>query len=642
MSEQNFQNDDEIDLSELFASLWSHKILIALITGISIFLSGFYALTTEKKYTANAVFNIEQSDSKGLSLSGELGALASIAGFGSSVGSGADLLLERIKSREFILEANQRLALSKDKFFNTYNPDAKDPAWKALIKTLIGWQTPDRTKQLMVQEAVIKGYLGSVAASSTGAGAIQISVTHNNPELASNYANALMELVREMIEDQDNTSKASRLSYLAETLADALQDMEAAQSKLKEFALQNSAAAQENFVSGSVRLDTLRIEKREAEEFMTVLQRLEELIELRNLDRESYEALRASSPIVDDVNFRRILGMSETISAWRWPSLETIQQVSDTLKDRSKRLEVEIADNEENAKLYASSAEELAKLTREAKISEATFTVLTEQVKSQSLVAGFKPDTFKVFSYASPPLSPSSPKRNLILALGAVLGFFIGSALSLINALRRGVYYTRRSIISGTQSFIALNSNSFKRIARLKSSSLPSALSNREINELDEAEVFLSDRHLVFFVDLEGRPTAAQTARLLATQSSKSGQNIVLCDVSNQSHKEIEGHPTFVISDITVSKADGGFDILTDCGGASFFTSKNFKSTIESLLSAYDQVYISSDGQKSTAGLIALKAFDPSLVILSRLRKTTKASIRKIVSMHPVSILFHD
>ena len=52
--------------------------------------------------------------------------------------------------------------------------------------------------------------------------------------------------------------------------------------------------------------------------------------------------------------------------------------MSDTLKDRSKRLDVEIADNEENAKLYASSAEELAKLTREAKIAEATFTVLTE------------------------------------------------------------------------------------------------------------------------------------------------------------------------------------------------------------------------------------------------------------------------
>ena len=144
MSEQNFKNEDEINLSELFASLWSHKILIAFITGISIFLSGFYALTTEKQYTAKAVFDIEQSNSRGLNLGGELGAIASIAGFGSSVGSGTDLLLERIKSREFILEANQKLALSDDKFFNSYNPDAKDPAWKALIKNT-NWMADPRS-----------------------------------------------------------------------------------------------------------------------------------------------------------------------------------------------------------------------------------------------------------------------------------------------------------------------------------------------------------------------------------------------------------------------------------------------------------------------------------------------------------------
>ena len=292
MSEKNYRNEDEIDLSELFASLWSHKILIILITGLSLFLSGFYTLTTEKQYTANAVFDIEQSSSRGLSLGGGLGTLASIAGFGSSVNFGTDLLIERIKSREFILKADKKLALSDDKFFNSYNPDAKDPAWKVLIKKLIGWQNPDRTKQFLVQEAVIKGYIGAVAASSTGAGAIQISVTHTNPELASDYANGLTELVREMIEDQDNTSKSFRLSYLAETLADALQDMEAAQSKLKEYTLQNSAAAQQNFVSGSVRLDALRVEKREAEEFMAVLQRLEELVKIGNTDRGAYEVLK--------------------------------------------------------------------------------------------------------------------------------------------------------------------------------------------------------------------------------------------------------------------------------------------------------------------------------------------------------------
>ena len=45
-----------------------------------------------------------------------------------------------------------------------------------------------------------------------------------------------------------------------------------------------------------------------------------------------------------------------------WPDLETILNVSDTLEDRLKRLDVEIADIEENAKKFASNAEDLASL----------------------------------------------------------------------------------------------------------------------------------------------------------------------------------------------------------------------------------------------------------------------------------------
>ena len=102
--------------------------------------------------------------------------------------------------------------------------------------------------------------------------------------------------------------------------------------------------------------------------------------------------------------------MSETISAWTWPKIES-EAVSATLRDRIKRLDVIISNIEENAKIYATSAEDLAKFTRDARIAEATYTVLIEQVKSQSLAAGFKPETFKVFEYAKPPLAPSSPKE---------------------------------------------------------------------------------------------------------------------------------------------------------------------------------------------------------------------------------------
>ena len=193
-------------------------------------------------------------------------------------------------------------------------------------------------------------------------------------------------------------NRKSCFSYLAETLADALQDMETAQGNIKNYSLEYSAAAQENFIVGSLQLDSLRIERREAGEFLSVLGKLKNLVELGELDMAAYNSLRVESPLVDDVDFRRVLGMSETISAWSWPSLETIESVTETQRDREKRLDVEIANIEQSVVAYAASAEDQAKLLRDVKIAEATFTVLTEQVKSQTLVAGFKPDTFKVFA----------------------------------------------------------------------------------------------------------------------------------------------------------------------------------------------------------------------------------------------------
>ena len=74
-------DDDKIELGELFAVLWSHNLLIVMFTGLFIFLAGNYNLTAQKKFTAKAIFQIEeQGNSPGLNLSKELGALASIAG----------------------------------------------------------------------------------------------------------------------------------------------------------------------------------------------------------------------------------------------------------------------------------------------------------------------------------------------------------------------------------------------------------------------------------------------------------------------------------------------------------------------------------------------------------------------------------
>ena len=167
---------------------------------------------------------------------------------------------------------------------------------------------------------------------------------------------------------------------------------------------------------------------------------------------------------------------------------------------------------EENAKIYATSAEDLARFTRDAKIAEATYKVLIEQVKSQTLAAGFQPDTFKVFEYATPPLAPSSPNRNRMLAVGAFLGIFIGCAISLINGMRRGVYYTRSALIADARANLLLKSKSIKRLSRKSFAQIILLISKRRIVELDEAYLKLSDKKIVYVMSSGGQPSSSDAA----------------------------------------------------------------------------------------------------------------------------------
>ena len=642
MSENSYEKEDGIDLFELFVTLWYHKIWIAFITGLFIFFGALYVLNSNKQFTATAVFEIEQRHTDGLNIPSELGALASIAGLGNVGNSTSEILMERMMEREFILKASKTLSFNEDPFFQTYIPNISDPIWKATIKKLIGRGRHNENEVFIIEDTIQKSYLKYIQVSQTPGGAIEISATHKNPKIAAKYANQIMELIRQTVETEEEQSKETRLSYLAEILADALEDMEVAQQNIKNYTLENNVAAQENFIVDSLQLDSLRLERREAHEFLLVLKNLRQLVESENIGAGSYEALRVKTPLVDDLDFRRIMGMSETISAWTWPTIETIEIVSETLSDRISRLDVDIANIENSAMSYAASAEGQEKLFRDAKIAEATFTVLTEQVKSQTLVAGYKPETFTVFAYATPPLTPSSPKRNLIIALSAVLGIFVGSILSLINAMRRGVFYTRNSIFSAAQAVITLKTNSLKSLAKLPELKLLNTLERRQINILDEAQVNLADKQIVYVSNSGGRLCASQLGRLLAFQSFRSGRNVLLFKLDLQSEKKTTENPEKNIANFTITNSKLGFDQVQNCEGSTLFTSVNFGVQMKALLKAYDQVFICSDDEKSNAGLMAVKSFNPTLVLLTRLRKTKKANMQKIKSIHPVSILFHD
>ena len=639
----NFENK-EVNLSELLAALWSHIFLIILVTGLSVICAGYYSLTMEKTFTARAIFQIKQADSApGYSLSGELGAIASIAGLAAkSTNSGSQSLLERATQREFIVKMKDNSALDLDPYFNTYNPNYKDPFWKATLKKLIGWQKTEREKSAIIEQNVIRNYRQNVKFEMTEGGSIAISVTHLDPKKASDYANTFMEQIRRLVEDESLAAQKLRLNYLSETLADALQEMEKAQKNLKNYALENSAMAQENFLSDSLKLDQIRMEKRKVEEVFSLVSILESFIKSGNLDNNSYEGIRSSYPLVDDIEFRRILGMSETISAWTWPEIETVDAVSATLRDRIKRLDVEIKNFEENAKIYATSAEDLAKLTRDAKIAEATYTVLIEQVKSQSLAAGFQPETFKVFEYATPPLVAGNLNRKIILALGAVLGIFIGCAIAVINSIRRGVYYTKSALISDASAELVLKSKSIRRLSKKPISNILSFLSQNRIVVLDEATLKLADKKVIYVLNFGGYPTASNAVRVLACQSAHAGKSVVICDTTGQSEKEVKEETVTQKSGLPIVEMGNNISLITGADGGSLFTSADFNSTIKELTNRFDQVFVCSNNSNTQLGLMALAKFFPGLVMVSGLRKTRKADIQQIKTRHPLDILFYD
>ena len=645
MSQKPNSEDADLDLGELLAALWSHKLLIILITGLFILLAGYYAANAKKKFTANAIFEISENVTHtGLSFSEEMGALASIAGLQTEGNSSSmESLIKQVTGREFILDFNRKYSIELDPYFNTYNPNQEDPFWKATFKKIIGWQKTRGERIAIVEHNIARNYRKNVGIDKAKKSkTITVSVTHSKPEKAAYYANNLMEEIKLLVESDSDKVQSSQMNYLSETLADALQEMEIAEENLKNYTFENSALAREIFISDSLKLDELRMEKRKVAEISDLLFTIENLVKTGNLDNRSYEALRSQNPLVDDIDFRRILGMSETISAWIWPEVETVEAIGATLRDRVKRLDLEIKGIEENAKIYATSAEDLAKFKREAKIAEATYIVLIEQVKSQSLAAGFQPETFKVFEYATPPLEASSPKIKQVLILGAVLGIFTGIVLALINSKRRGVYNTRSAIIFDTRADLALKSSSINRLSRKSISDIISYVSKQRITVLDEATVKLSSNKVIYVINSGGRPSASDTARLLAAQSAQSGRSVILCDTTGKSEKGIDNSSLSTGSEFSTVRAGDNISLLINLNGPYFFTSQEFNSTVKDLTERFDQVFVCSSNSNAQLGLMTLKDFDPSLVLVAGLRKTKKLDIKNLRAKQPIDLLLYE
>jgi len=643
-------SDDEIDLKELFLSLWSHKILIAFITGAFVFGAGFYALTADKVYSARSTFTLAEggnTDSLLGSLGGELGGLAALAGMSVGGDSAIAALIERVTSREFILEVAGELDLQGDAFFNGYDPKAHEPAWKATLKQLLGIKNLASDPSKIADWNVLQAYGKFIVIESSEAGAISVDVEHEIPERAAEIANHIVGKIITLTTDENIENVDEKLRYLSQTLADASEDLENAQDAMKTYSLENSTQAIESFAVGSVMMDDMRAQRDRTVEQLQAIQALKTAIGAGQTTVQEYTRLREEYPLLDQASFRRILGLSEVISAWTWPTAQSVSQVEDSIRDRIAVLEGEITKLEADALRYAASAEEFARLTRDLKVAEATYTVLIEQVKSQSLVAGFTPDNSKIIEIADVPLVPSEPKRTLIVALGLVLGLFVGSAVALVLSRRKGVYYSLSSLLSAAG---ARHNHKIKGLRRVRGKDLhaigevvaksPIHWARHVVLECDG----LAKRDPFIIADISGARRAADIANTIAATAGHLDRSVAVINLSRYakaSDKDLEPSVAGQLAQISAAGMAQEYVYMASNQNIDMLYAKTLKHILDALEQKHEFVFLSAD-QDVLDTVLSSSAFTAlSFITVLRKGKTRASSIENLSTAGKIEVALH-
>jgi len=213
--------DDEIDLRELFATLWAGKWLIILVT--IIFAAGGVAYALYKPDIFQSSVLLAPTDGGGASgLSGQLGGLASLAGvnIGQDSSSNTAIAKEVLQSRAFLASFINRHELAVP-LLGTAGWNLRESRWtydrEVYNPDTEEWGLDDERQSLKPTDwDLVKTFKEnhlSVSENSDN-GMITVSVKSQSPIAAKNWAEWLVRDINEHMRSQDIEEAEASIGYL--------------------------------------------------------------------------------------------------------------------------------------------------------------------------------------------------------------------------------------------------------------------------------------------------------------------------------------------------------------------------------------------------------------------------------------------
>ncbi|ALO36657.1 lipopolysaccharide biosynthesis protein [Colwellia sp. MT41] len=226
--QQTQNDDDEIDLAELWRAIWAGKFTIIIISMIFAVASVFFALSKPDIYKASAILAPASSEGG----AGGLGALAGMAGLASMAGinlggGGGDktaLALEILKSRSFIegfISKHELLvplmaAKNWDRASDTLILDDElyDKTTNKWIREVKAPKTPEPSTWEAYREF---SDLVTVAQDKTTS-MVNIDIEFYSPAMAKQWLTWLIHDINEFMREQDQIEAKASIDYLTNQL----------------------------------------------------------------------------------------------------------------------------------------------------------------------------------------------------------------------------------------------------------------------------------------------------------------------------------------------------------------------------------------------------------------------------------------
>ncbi len=445
---QDHDNDDEIDLSNLFRTLWRGKLWIALWGLLALLVGGYYAYgLAVPVYTAKAAIALESRQEQVMDIES---VVTGLGGDQSTINTEVEVLRSRVLIEDLVLDMN----LLEDPEFNTSLKPAPRFSLGQAVDLIRGFfselEAPEPIEKRAILDSTINEVLDSISASNLRQSFVfEVTAKTEAPEKSARMANRLAELY---IQDQisvkfEKTEQA--ISWLSERVSGLQIELENAQAELKDFSTNTDLVNAEALEALNRQLKDLR-DRRTALAVQTEATnaRLDVLMDARQAGPGEF--VEVANDIALNQAFRRLEDGSvgaETAFDTRADALITRAELEAT-RASSQLNAIESSITEVRTRIDNQSQElvTLEQLEREAEASRLLYEAFLSRLKETSIQQGIQQADSRVLSRAVVPLVPSAPRKSRILALSLILGLMAGSGAVLLREMAQNTFRTSEDL----------------------------------------------------------------------------------------------------------------------------------------------------------------------------------------------------